>query len=149
MKYCLGFAFSTDTHCRTYVALIEKSKPQWQAGKYNGIGGKIEDTDTDARAAMVREFREETGVDTDADAWKGFAVMKFWDCEVECFVGQMEWEKFNSLWSPTEEQVVKVDAHKLWPFPVLPNLHWLVPMAQAFLYQPDLRKLDIGEIIQK
>ena len=57
--YVLGFAFTTDGR----VALIQKKRPAWQAGRLNGIGGKVEGTEHSA-AAMVREFREETGVDT-------------------------------------------------------------------------------------
>jgi hypothetical protein len=34
-RYVLGFMF--DQHDN--VLLVEKSKPAWQAGKYNGIGG--------------------------------------------------------------------------------------------------------------
>lgn len=146
MKYCLGFVFSVEpTTCRTYVALIEKLKPAWQRKKYNGIGGAVELFDKDDRAAMVREFREETGVETDPEAWREFAVMQFKPCQVICFAGQMEWEKFNSLWSPTEEQVVKVATDRLWEFPCLPNLSWLVPMAQAFLHRPEMPALNIWE----
>ena len=63
--YVLGFAFTTDGR----VALIQKKRPAWQAGRLNGIGGKVEGTEHSA-AAMVREFREETGVDTPEKAWQ-------------------------------------------------------------------------------
>ena len=63
--YVLGFAFTTDGR----VALIQKKRPAWQAGKLNGIGGKVEATE-DSLSAMRREFREETGVDTPAKAWQ-------------------------------------------------------------------------------
>lgn len=54
------------------VALIRKAKPEWQKGKLNGIGGKIEEGEGPF-AAMVREFREETGVDH--RDWGTFAEM--------------------------------------------------------------------------
>lgn len=63
--YVLGFAFTTDGR----VALIQKKRPAWQAGRLNGIGGKVEGTEHSA-AAMVRECREETGVDTPEKAWQ-------------------------------------------------------------------------------
>lgn len=63
--YVLGFAFTPDGR----VALIQKRRPAWQAGRLNGVGGKVESTEHSA-AAMVREFREETGVDTPEKAWQ-------------------------------------------------------------------------------
>src|SRR3954468_16263227 len=47
---------------RGRVLLIRKRRPQWQAGKLNGVGGKIEPTDPTPLHAMTREFREEAGV---------------------------------------------------------------------------------------
>jgi len=55
-RYVLGFMFDRDY---AEVALILKNRPAWQAGKWNGIGGKIEGDET-PHAAMVREFTEET-----------------------------------------------------------------------------------------
>lgn len=69
MRYVVGFMFSED---RSAVALIRKCKPEWQHGKLNGIGGKIEPNE-DAVQAMVREFKEETGADTEPGEWKHFA----------------------------------------------------------------------------
>jgi hypothetical protein len=39
MEYVCGFMFANDF---TEVALIRKNKPEWQRGKLNGIGGKVE-----------------------------------------------------------------------------------------------------------
>jgi 8-oxo-dGTP diphosphatase len=65
ITYVVGFMFSMN---RDGVLLIRKNRPEWQAGKLNGVGGKIEDGET-PRAAMVREFREETGIHTSEDFW--------------------------------------------------------------------------------
>lgn len=62
--YVLGFAFTPDGK----VALINKKRPAWQDGKLNGIGGKVEITE-DSVSAMIREFKEETGVEVPAEAW--------------------------------------------------------------------------------
>lgn len=56
-KYVCGFLVYGHS-----VALMRKNRPQWQVGKLNGIGGKIEDGET-AAEAMRREFQEETGQD--------------------------------------------------------------------------------------
>jgi 8-oxo-dGTP pyrophosphatase MutT (NUDIX family) len=79
-QYVLGFMFSQDL--RT-VVLIEKQRPAWQKGKWNGVGGLVEDEVL--RDAMAREFAEETGVKTDPDMWTMFARMKFKDHDVFCF----------------------------------------------------------------
>lgn len=55
--YSLGFLFSEDLK---HVVLIRKVRPAFQKGKLNGIGGKIEPGENHL-AAMIREFREETG----------------------------------------------------------------------------------------
>ncbi len=55
----VGFLFSEDF---SYVVLIEKSKPEWQAGRLNGVGGKIEEGE-EPLDAMRREFKEEAGLD--------------------------------------------------------------------------------------
>jgi len=56
-RYCLGFAF---VPAKAGVVLIRKERPEWQAGKFNGVGGKVEDRELPIDG-MVREFFEETG----------------------------------------------------------------------------------------
>jgi len=73
-EYVLGFAFSRNAK---EIVLIEKQKPEWQKGKMNGIGGKIEDEDVNKIHSMIREFREETGVDTSPEQWNEFGCMTF------------------------------------------------------------------------
>ena len=67
-NYVVGFLFKED---KSSVVLIRKDRPAWQAGKLNGVGGKIEPNES-AIDAMVREFREETSVDTNPSIWKHF-----------------------------------------------------------------------------
>lgn len=67
--YVVGFLF--DPSLRR-VVLIRKTKPQWQAGKWNGVGGKIESGEQPYNA-MCREFFEETGMVV-AD-WKEFCIL--------------------------------------------------------------------------
>lgn len=64
-EYVLGISLSVD---RRKILLIRKLSPEWQRGLLNGIGGKIE-VDETAMQAMIREFKEETGVDTFMDQW--------------------------------------------------------------------------------
>jgi len=68
VEYVLGFAFNGNN-----VLLIRKTRPAWQAGRLNGVGGKVEPEDWCLAEAMRREFKEETGVDTVVEDWKQFA----------------------------------------------------------------------------
>lgn len=144
--YCLGFCFSTDHDAQTYVALIRKVKPDWQAGKLNGIGGKVEMSDGgNPVSAMVREFSEETGTMTDSFMWLPFAVMEFDSVLVYCFAGRMDWEKFESLRTVTAEEVVKIRVDRVDEFDPLLNLGWLIPMASTYLYYPTMARLWIRD----
>jgi 8-oxo-dGTP diphosphatase len=72
MIYVLGFAFKNNDRD---VILIEKTKPDWQKGLLNGVGGKVESYDDTYTHAMVREFREETGIETINTQWQQFGEM--------------------------------------------------------------------------
>lgn len=127
-SYCLGFAFF---NCGDLV-LIKKTKPAWQRGRWNAVGGKMEDSE-DINTSMVREFREETGVSTDQDQWKLFTVMRFTDVRVFCFV-----TKLNDTDQPrtmTDEEVRRVSPYE--GCNSLENLAWLIPMARHALYDPE------------
>ena len=67
-EYVVGFMFNElarefFVHNEGTVALVQKNRPPNQAGKYNGIGGHVEESDENLWMAMRREFFEETGVD--------------------------------------------------------------------------------------
>lgn len=73
-RMVLGFAFD---RANDQVLLIRKNRPDWQAGKLNGIGGHMEGGDGGStRAAMRREFAEETGVDTLLDDWRHCGILQ-------------------------------------------------------------------------
>lgn len=138
-QYCLGFCFARNPTTETeYVALIKKTKPSWQAGKLNGIGGKVEPNEMPFEA-MIREFQEETGVKT-TEGWHIFAQYIPTDsglldtaiARVFCYSTRMEWNQFCQIRTVTEEKTMLVEVSQLEHYPVLPNLHWLVPMALHF-----------------
>lgn len=122
--YVLGFAFDLDGA----VALIRKTKPAWQRGKLNGIGGKVEFRELPVEA-MEREFLEETGLIIPAIGWREFAVMQSGPHLIHCFTARFM-ERDVPLISGEEG---KAD----WYHPKspggrpgeLPNLTWLIPMA--------------------
>lgn len=76
VRYVCGYAFDLK---EKYIVLIEKKRPASQKGKLNGIGGKINDDESDEEA-MIREFDEETGVII--INWTKFLILKGKDYEV-------------------------------------------------------------------
>lgn len=139
-EYVLGFAFSKD---KNHVVLIEKLRPEWQKGCFNGVGGKIEPIDKKPIYAMIREFKEETGVDTNITHWgQSFATMKF---ETDVMGGTAIvhcYRLFNDLIfdckTIEDEQIhiLSIDGisflgyEQLINKPCLKNLQVLLPMAQ-------------------
>ena len=119
-NFVLGFLFSKD---KSQVALIRKLKPDWQKGKLNGIGGKIEENETPIQA-MVREFQEEAGVEI--KQWFEFCQMEFRNGMVYVF---MQYGELSKLKSMEEEKVEIVKVCEIPLLKTIPNLDWLIPLA--------------------
>ena len=64
--YVVALCFTPD---RERVVLLRKTHPTWQAGRFNGPGGKIEDGEMEEEA-LAREFLEETGMATLPSDWE-------------------------------------------------------------------------------
>ncbi len=122
-NYTLGFIF---TPALDRVLLIHKRNPEWQAGKINGIGGKIEE-DEDPLECMVREVREEAGLSTEADKWVFLGEMgsDVWRMHIFALVYEGD---MNDARSADKEKVEWFDSGAL-PSNVLANLRWLIPLA--------------------
>jgi len=126
-RYVCSFLFSPD---RKRVLLIRKNRPAWQAGKLNGIGGKIEPGETPREAAR-REFREETGLDLPESAFTHLLTLGGPDD----FGSGVPWEGYffrafgaiHDAQSLTDEAV---EIHPTDPLPTdtIPNLHWIIPL---------------------
>lgn len=131
-EYVVGFLFS---HSMRDVVLIKKNKPEWQAGRYNGVGGKIEEGEMPFEA-MCREFREEAGVNI--FGWESFITLRYaGDVSVHFFRRVLS-EQEQHLLAPrirscTAEKVLWFSLYfGTYGIPgvnTLPNLKWLVPMA--------------------
>jgi 8-oxo-dGTP diphosphatase len=120
--YALGFCFMNYS---TEVVLIRKNKPEWQKGLLNGVGGKIEPGES-AHEAMVREFREETGVLI--PEWEHFVTMNFTGARVYCF--KVFVPSIVPVSTCTDELVVVHNISDInRTIRVIPNLKWLIPMA--------------------
>ncbi len=117
-KWVAGLLFNA----KGELALVAKMHPAWQAGKLNGIGGKIDEGESAAQA-MRREFKEEAGVEV--SDWKEFALLKVQDGQVHFFVAHGDYE----LKSTTDEQVDWFDISNPAAMPLINNLAWIIPLA--------------------
>jgi 8-oxo-dGTP diphosphatase len=123
-RYCLGFAFNEN---ETDVLLIEKNHPKWQAGKFNGVGGKC-DVDENSIWAMRREFKEETGIDIELDGWKYIISMYGEDWHVDVFSAFTDGVfNFQSIESE-QVHLLNIKDIQADKYDVISNLYWLIPM---------------------
>jgi 8-oxo-dGTP diphosphatase len=104
------------------LALVSKTHPAWQAGKLNGIGGKVDQGESPLQA-MRREFKEEAG--TNVANWKEFALLKVQDGQVHFFVAHGEYE----IKSMTDEPVGWFNVSDIKKMPLIKNMEWLIPLA--------------------
>lgn len=123
IRYVAGFLFDEE---RESVALIEKQKPAWMAGKLNAVGGKIEGEETPAEA-MTREFGEEAGVG--GLEWQPVAVLYGPDWECHFFAAF----SVNILFvrSQEAEQIAVYDVPSVLAgkYPLMTNLPTLLALA--------------------
>lgn len=127
-NYVATFCFD---ETERFVALIEKNKPAWQAGRLNGIGGKIEEGETIFMAAK-REFEEETGCSLPLSSFIHYASLfdRRGDALIHFFKNT---ERLSLLRSTTPEQVIILPLARLhYDDQVIPNLKWLIPMALEY-----------------
>lgn len=101
-RYVVGFMFDNSMKS---VLLIQKNRPDWQAGKLNGIGGHIEPGEYPIDA-MVREFREETDVKTEVSTWAHVLTLRFPYAELEVFSAKSSLA-FAAAKTVTDEPVIR------------------------------------------
>ena len=139
IKYVCGFLFDKTTNL---VVLIEKQKPLWQKDKWNAVGGKIELNETPLQA-MVREFKEEAGIDI--DDWKQYCTLRDSDSEIHFFYSVVDAEHIMKVKTMTIEKlgIWSIDRVNMWNFPLLPNIRWLLPMALGLIKDQRTESYDI------
>ena len=118
-NWVAGFLFRNEGK---EVALVLKTRPKWQAGKLNGVGGKIDEQETPLQA-MQREFKEEAGADI--EDWKEFLLLKVQDGQVHFFVAHGD----HQLQSMTDEKIDWYKVDELADKPMIRNLRWQIPLA--------------------
>jgi 8-oxo-dGTP diphosphatase len=120
LTYVLALLFSPDGR---QVVLMRKTRPAWQAGRVNALGGKLLRGESAIDAAR-REVREEAGVDV--VAWEEFLV---WDDPVYRMHAARAFDSAaHRAYTAEDQEVFLADAHALPP-ELIENLRWLVPLA--------------------
>lgn len=126
------------------LVLVEKQRPEWQAGKYNGVGGKIEPGETD-HDAMVREFREETG--RDIPSWTRFCTLNGDWGTVSFFYAIAE--DYSKVETVTDEEITLWEVDFVMDIKrkeIIPNLRWLIQMARSFSLGETAREFIVTEV---
>lgn len=122
-KYVVGFMFNEE---RDTVVLVKKERPDWQKGRWNGVGGHIEDGEI-AREAMVREFYEETGIDTSYLDWTSYAnALEEDNFSIVFYYAIGDIEKARTM----TDEIIELKAIESIPYiPTIENLNWLIHLA--------------------
>ena len=126
IKYVAGLLFDDD--CAQVVLVYKTRGPARLVGKWNAVGGKVEEGEAPLDA-MRREFQEEAGV---LVSWTGFLVLNGDGWTVSFF------HAFNSAAvrearTCEEEEIAVHDIRLVLGDNIVPNLRWIIPMAFGHL----------------
>ena len=105
-RFTLGIAFDTEEN----IVLIKKTKPEWQAGKFNFVGGKIEKGEKPVDC-ISREFREETSVDIPPEKWRYVGKM-YREKDFIVYIYLTYDKEVANVTTTTEEEIYKVSIDK-------------------------------------
>jgi 8-oxo-dGTP diphosphatase len=119
-KYTLGFIFNKNLD---HVLLMHKNRPDWQAGKVNGLGGKFEEGE-DGISCIKREVKEESNLDIEKDKWiyAGVLYSQSFNMEVFCSMYEGDMEDAKTL----EDEEIEWFPIEHLPSNTIDNIPWLI-----------------------
>ena len=120
LDYVLALLFTADER---EVVLVRKTRPAWQTGRINALGGKIRDGEELLHAAQ-REVREEAGVDV--HGWEEFLVWHDPEYRLRAVRAFDDAARQARTAEDQEVFLARVDA---LPPNVIDNLRWIIPLA--------------------
>ena len=143
--YSLVFIFTKEFD---KVLLINKMKPEWQKGLFNGIGGLKETSDKNVKACAIREMREETGLKLKETQLTEVCTMhgkdNVWNVSVFASIYDSKMGVAKKLTIEEPEWVyITPDFHKHFNPQMIPNLLWLIPMCINVLTGKDVLTAEI------
>lgn len=118
-SYVLALLFTAN---RRQVVLMKRTRPVWQAGRVNALGGRIMEGEG-PRDAARREVREECGVDV--AEWTEVLVWE--DAQYRMHVLSAVSALASGARTMEDQEVFLADVAAL-PANVIDNLRWLVPL---------------------
>lgn len=147
-QFVVGFMFDSIMPTEAYVLLTQKTRPKWQAGKLNGIGGELKPGES-INQAMTREFKEETGIRF--DEWVYFCKMRYIEQETIHFFYAFH-PILHDCRKQTDEELVALHVKNVCADLIRPgvnasyvsDLRWLIPMA----WQMDKENCEYIEVIK-
>lgn len=155
MRWCLGFLFNNQAIAR--VAILKKGS-SLHVGCWNGIGGKVEEGETDYDA-MRRECKEEAGIDI--TNWVSVAQLQSWAPKASWYVAvfaaylpqdiETEWMRSRRLEEELYGGEITLDLPYLSSLTNIqtsntaPHLAMLVHACHEKLLHPELPFLTITE----
>lgn len=128
-QYVCGFLFNST---RSMVLLLTKRRGipglEWMGGKLNGIGGKINASET-PETTMHREFLEETGLEV--SKWQKFLTLHINGNVVHFYRAfSKEVPTTDHFNQDVAEPIALYRTHLLNRREMVSNLRWIIPMAQ-------------------
>jgi 8-oxo-dGTP diphosphatase len=121
--YVLGLIFNEPV---TKVLLIQKLRPEWQKGRWNGIGGKVEKGESPAEA-MARENKEESGMTELTFVQRGTFICP----GGTVFVFMARTETVNIQFDQKEDELLMEMRLDSLPERMMANLQWIIPLCLA------------------
>jgi 8-oxo-dGTP diphosphatase len=131
-EYVCGFLFfnriagEPEGFASPRLLMIHKTKPAWQKGLFNGIGGKVEPGEK-AIDAMVREFYEEADLTTTKEQWNHYATVMAQPV-YSVFFYKTFVDEIQQFTSKTEECVMAFERDML-PKTIVKSNKFLIPLA--------------------
>ncbi len=135
--FVLGLVFN---QAKNRVLLIEKRRPEWMAGKWNGIGGHIEENETPLQA-MTAEAKEECGFNYSFEHKITF-VCPGGTVYVFAAIYSLDIISYSQI----EDEILKV-----WALPgpenMMKNLEWIIPLCLSSVQFPViLQQNELGVV---
>lgn len=132
IAYVVGLLFNENY--RT-LALLEKKRPEWQKGLWNGCGGRVESGESPLQA-MHRECLEEFGLNIPESEWTHFITMQCTNAAGEKVESGRQILFFTAHTTQmyqarsTTDEIVGIHDVRIWlTKKLLPNLYWMIPFA--------------------
>lgn len=138
--YVVVFPFDFDGK---HVLLIEKQKPDYLRGKWNGPGGRVEPGESIFNAA-ARELEEETGITVFSRDFNHIISMEFYETNDAFLAGEYLRIDFLTIFNNVIHHARKMEEEEVTIWPVhyalgkehysdaprlVSNLYWMLPYA--------------------